>query len=260
MGVESRVVTLGVGAAAGWQARTLVSSGGFGALNNIVLDIGGAVIVRVLIRLVKRGVKVRGFAAAVPLVLVLAAGIDNGVSAQTGAECARLLQSIAKEKERVEAIRQEQEVAYQNAPARTKAAAKEARDRFYATWYYPRVEKLKADEEALKARCKAAEEAARSRPPGGKYYVYQRGFDGNTLAPTREVTLVRTQQGYLLTTPDGRYTLVPGVNGQFTTRGVTPPVSVEFVRQNDSPLGFEVYDVYFRPSGGQSVSETWSLK
>ena len=236
MRIESRAITLVVGAVLG------------------------------LIRQVNRGVKMWGFAVAASLVLVLvlvlvlAVGIDNGVSAQTAAECARQLQSIAKEKDRVEAIRQEQEVAYQKAPAGSKAAAKEARDRFYATWYYPRVQKLKTDEEALKARCKAAEEAARFRPPGGKYYVYKRGFDGNTLVPTREVTLVRAQQGYLLTTPDGRYTLVPGANGQFTTQGVTPPVSVEFVRQNGSTLGVDVYDVYFRQSGTEFLSETWSLR
>lgn len=122
------------------------------------------------------------------------------------------------------------------------------------------MQKLKTDEEALKARCKAAEEAAQSRPPSGKYYAYQRGFDGNTLVPTREVTLVRTQQGYLLTTPDGRYTLVPGVNGQFTTQGANPPVSVQFVRQNGSTLGTDVYDVYFRQSGRELLGETWSLR
>lgn len=113
MDVESRAVTPAVGAAAGWLARTLVSSGGFGALGNIVPEIVGAVIVLVLNSQVKRGVKVWGLAAAAPLVLILAAGIDNGVSAQTGAECARLLQSIAQQKDQVEAVRQQQEVAYQ---------------------------------------------------------------------------------------------------------------------------------------------------
>lgn len=191
---------------------------------------------------------------------MLVAGVGHEASAQTLADCGRLRQSLAKEKARVEAIRQQQEEAYSKAPARAKAAAAQARTQFYNTWYYPRVQKLKAEEEALNARCTAVEEAARTRPPGGKYDVYRRGFDGNTLQGTREVTLTSTQQGYLLTTPDGRYALEPGANGRYVTQGANPAVSVQFVRQNDSPLGFDVYDVYFQQSGQPLVSETWSRR
>lgn len=211
----------------------------------------GTLIVVALIRLVKRGGKAWSLVAAALLVLVLVVGVDNRASAETAAECARMQQTLAKTKERVEAVRQQQEIAYQNAPARSKAAAQQARDRFYTTWYYPRLEQLKAEEAALTMRC---------APRNGQYDAYQRGFDGNTLQPTRRVSLMRTQQGYLLTTPDGRYTLVPGANGQFATQGANPPVSVQFVRQNNSTLGTDVYDVYFRQSGRVLLSETWSLR
>ena len=109
------------------------------------------------------------------------------------------------------------------------------------------------------------------RPATGTYDVTKRGFNGETLQYTRNVTLSPTNQNgvYSLTTSDAKFRLsLDRTRNYFATTNAAgqPTKPMKFVAQRASVPDITVYDVYYfqAPQAGAQkrwlLSETWKLR